>query len=245
MLSYFGSKTPASKLNNPENKLPVSEKLVHYETYMELNEKLQVAKDQIQELESKLATKEQLHDELHQKIQTLMTTIEQEKSVAKEQEVKFAQEEDALATEIASLKVDLITQECNYETLRKNIIKLQAKEEEQLELQQQYSTLEAKMNEKEQEYEALANKITELEFAKKHIEERLAQEQNDHQETKSALAIEKKARQPNPVIPESKSIQQMPNIANNHSTLFNNNQPKPDPYRPYYLNRWEMSCSDF
>ncbi len=217
MLPYFGSKPPAS---SPEKKLAADEKLVYYKDYMELANRLQQAKDRIQELETTLGTKEQLHDALHQKIQ--------------EQQTQFTQEEDTLATEIASLKVDLLKQEAHYENLRKKTLELQAQQEAQLALQQEYRNLQAKMDTKEREYEMLINKITELESAKQQAEERLMQEKNEHKETKSALETEKKARQPT----EPKVT--LPTVANNSTTLFNNRPQKPIYTKSIFSEPWDL-----
>lgn len=243
MLSYFGSKTPASNKHNSEKKTVADEKLVYYKDYIELDNKLQLAKDRIQELEASLETKEQLHDKLHQKIHLLTTAIEQEKSIAQEQQAQFIQEEDTLANEIASLKVDLLKQEAHYENLRKKIIELQTEQEAQLALQQQHKNLQAKMDEKEREYELLINKIAELESAKRHAEERLTQEKNEHKETKSALEVEKKARQPNKLknVDENKAEPAaLPTIANNSTTLFNNNYRKTDRKFAMFSEPWEF-----
>lgn len=240
MLSYFSSNTPA-KEDGSEKKFVADDKLVYYKDYIKLDKKLQLAKDRIQELETNLEIKEQLHEALHQKIHHLTTVIEQEKSIVQEQRAQFTQEEDALDNEIASLKVDLLKQEAHYEILRKKIIELQAEQEAQLALQQQYKNLQAKMAEKEREYETLVDKIAKLESAKQQAEESLIQEKNEHKETKSALEIEKKARQPikshnlNTKREESTAL---PTLANNSTTLFNNISRRPD-YRKFF-EPWDL-----
>ncbi len=243
MLSYFSSKTPATKNDNAEKKLAMDERLVHYQDYIELDKKLQLAKDRIQELETILETKEQLHDELHQKIHLLTTAIAQEKLIAKEQQAQFTEEEDTLVSEIATLKVDLLKQEAHYENLRKKIIGLQEEQETKLALQQQYKNLQLKMNEKEREYEILVNKIAELESAKQQAEERLIQEKNDHKETKSALELEKKSRHSNKSFIDTKkdmATHTLPAIANNNTTLFSNTNQQPKFRKPLFMEPWEL-----
>jgi len=237
MLSYFSSKTPAPKKDNPV----ADEKLIHYEDYLELANRLEQAKDRIQELETTLEAKEQLHNELHQKLHLLTTSIEQEKSIFQEQRLQFTQEEDTLTNEIASLKVDLLKQEAHYENLRKKTVELQIEQEAQLELQQQHKILQEKMDAKEREYEMLVKKIAELESAKQQAEEHLIKEKNEHKETKSALEIEKKARQPKPQhINEKKETPALlPRVVNNNTTLFNSNNQKSFLRKPIYPEPWE------
>ncbi len=218
MLAYLGVNASTSKKNKAEKKAAVDERLICFKDYIELSEKLQKAKDKIQELESSLVAKEQLHDELHKKVELLTTTIEKEKTSAKEKQTQYTEEEDVLNDEIASLKLDLMTQESHYETLKANIIELQAQREQQLLLQEQHKSLQIKLDEKEREYEILVNKMTELESEKKAVEDRLTQEKNEHQETKSALEVEKKARKLGPMGSESQKSKPMFT-----STLFNNN----------------------
>lgn len=240
MLSYFNSKTPASKKDNPEKKLVADEKLVRFDDYIELDNKLQQAQDRIQELEALLESKEQLHDELHQKIQLLTTTIEQEKSIAQDQKTQFTQEEDALANEIASLKVDLLKQEAHYEILYKKNIALHAEQEAKLTIQEQYKNLQKKMSEKEREYEILVKKLAELEIAKLQAEERLIQEKNEHKETKSALEIEQKAKQTNKSQPKKEEPVTRPTLANNSATIFTNIPRKQDYRKSIFSEPWEF-----
>ena len=237
MFSFLGGKTPTIKPI-------VEEKLVHMEDYMELSNRLQSAKDRIQELEAILTAKEQLHDELQQKIQELTGTLQQEKSQAKDEKQHFAEEEDALAEEIADLKVDLIAQESHYETLRNKFMQLQAQQEEQMALQQQYRILQTKMDEKEREYETLVLKLTELESAKKLIEYHLVKEKNEHRETKSALETEKKAKLQVQAPLEQK--QQPVIMFKNNATLFHPNQKKTPGFQPTILPPpWNFMYGDF
>lgn len=242
MLAYFGIQAAAKKAK-PEKPF-IDERLIHIKDYFELGDKLQAAKDKIQELETLLATKEQLQNELHKKIELLTVELEQEKSNIKVKQTQFAAEEDTLNEEIASLKLDLLRQESHYEVLRSKIINIQLQQEEQLKFQEKYTVLQSKMDEKEREYEILVNKITKLNDEKKDIEERLTQEKKEHKETKSALEMEKNARNAHKTQTnddETKTSAPLPNVSQHSTTLFNPNH-KQKSYAYYFpiIDSWQL-----
>lgn len=249
MLSYFTTKTPTSKNSASENQPFVDERLVHMQAYQEVNDRLNVAKDQIQDLEAKLAEKEKSLETLHQNVHTLTTAVAQEKSNAQENKAQFNQEEDNLATQIASLRAALSVKEDLYEKLRKKILELQAQQQEQLALQDRYKLLQAKMDEKEREYASLVSKMSELESAKQKIEQILTQEQIEHKETKSALESEKEAQRAQKIPakdaqpaqpPQTSQPPPFPYLTNHSSNLFKG-KPTLGGYHhtPAFSSEWE------
>jgi hypothetical protein len=99
------------------------------------------------------------------------------------------------------------------------------------------------MDEKEREYEILVNKLAQLESAKLQAEERLVQEKNEHKETKSALEVEKQARQTHKsqhVEQKKESAVTLPTLANNGATIFNNIPRKQDFRKPIFSEPWEF-----